>query len=138
MEVFPEGYPEDLLERILNAGGGFNEMHVYRVAAYGLDDKKSFLSSYQEEITGLAVWRPKPLDTSRISAYSTSCSQSLEDMQRFLKVCFRQRKQPNAEIVVGITKSDCGPSKLNPKNRHVDWWLYLNSTPWVYFTRLEV
>ena len=134
MSAFPDGYPEDLLDRILKNGGEFKEYHdVYRVAKYGLNDPRSFYSTIQEKILeSNGALRPNESKKKpALSDYSTSLSTSVEKMAAYLQ--HSEQNHPKATIIIGYTKKEFGPTKLNVESKHIHWWLYKGAEPWRCF-----
>lgn len=137
--VFPDGYPTDLLEKIINKGGTFTAYRAYRVAKYGLEDPRSFLSTYQEKVLrGVTPKLPpnkKPKNLG-LSEYSTSCFNSMDKPRDICKTSMIN--YPKAVIVKGVTCPACGPTKLNTEKGHIDWWLYKDTKPHMFFSEIEV
>ena len=136
MQVFPVGYPGDLLDRILLDGGSFEAHFAYRVAKYGAEDPQSYLSTFQEKQLNPVRLPSQQKPDKSISTYSTSLSVCKDRMTDYCHLSMRN--YPRATVVEGKTEPVCGPSKLNSKTGHVDWWLFADAKPWLYFreTRL--
>lgn len=119
-------------QRILIHGEENYERKVYRVAKWGVDDSKSFLSSYEEYLLnpdGLS----KP-DLSEIGGYATSCNSTIKIPKKLLK--FLKRKYfnlyPHPIIVVGKTIMGLSQETYRripnySDKTHVDWWIYSGS-----------
>ncbi|MBP3205056.1 MAG: hypothetical protein J6M66_06510 [Lachnospiraceae bacterium] len=68
--------------------------------------------------------------------YSTSCNMEYPEAEYALKLFMRHK--PNAFIAKGETEKTCGPSQLTSDREkradtHVDWWIYQESEPQLYF-----
>ena len=136
MQEFPDGYPDDLLELIGRSGGTFTALRVYRVAKYGVMDPKSYLSTFQEKQCCQLRYPSQKKQDKSLSSYSTSCHIEKEKMQQYCLVSMRSC--PQAIVIEGKTAPECGPSRLNPISGHVDWWLFKDARPWLYFHETEV
>lgn len=139
MSEFPEGYPPDLMVRILSNGGDFTAYYAFRVGKYGLMDPRSFWNTHLEK--RMLGTRPK-LPPGRkakkpsLSDYSTSCFMTIE---RPREICdHSMREHPQAVILEGVTCPACGPTRCNEFTGHVDWWLYKDSQPHMFFSEIEV
>jgi len=133
MGEFPEGYPDDLLDRIRYEGGEFASPHVYRVAPYGYNHPDSYLSTILNDKLRKVNKNRNPYD---LSTYSTSCCMTKEAAENLKGIHFR--KVPGCEIAEGDILPSFGPCRINKKTEHVDWWLFKDATPWEYFVRSEV
>ena len=132
MGEFPDEYPENLLERILNEGGKYEHMYVFRVAPYGFNNPDSFLSTIlNDRKRGIK----KNRDLNNLSTYSTSCCKTKEYAYSLKGVCFR--KEPKAEVAEGEIRPDLGPCRYDVISPHIDWWLFKDAAPWLYFIRSE-
>ena len=138
MPSFPEGYPTDLLDKILNSCGSFYAYRAYRAADYGLNDPRSFWSTYQEKAHSPA---PKiPLNKKRkkpgLNEYSTSFFLTIDKPKEHHDHTMREFSP--AVIIRGITCPALGPTRLKEETGHVDWWLYEGAKPNMFFSEVEV
>lgn len=130
---FPDEYPEDLLDRILDEGGDYLTIYAYRVAPYGYDSADSYLSTiFNDKKRGVK----RNLDRNNITIYSTSFCSTKEAAISLKGSCFR--REPKAEIAEGEIKPELGPSRIDDNSTHINWWLFKNARPWEYFIRMEV
>ena len=122
---------------------GDNNYRVYRACKTHKLDKESFTPSFEENNFS---YTPEE-DEQDPSLYSLSVFQNPKDIKRFIK---SRPTCPPCKIAVGYTNPSCGPSVLtsiykpiNPKtgkknkSSHVDWWLYENAEPYLYFSLID-
>ena len=149
-KVFPDVYPEDLLERIIEDGAEENVMeNVYRIANYGNNDRDAFLSTFLTQINaGLHNDRDSYVLSSLgqidIGQYSTSLSISKKRAKRILKMI--ERKYGGPILLKGTIHPEYGLSMLTKDSKsnrtcdkdHIDWWLYDNADPSAHFKIIEL
>ena len=128
MQEFPDCFPDDF---ILPENAGFYEQNnVYRILPYGNLDRNGFLPTYEDNIIKRIPQPVKP----NASTYSTSCAASIDYLKNILQVHFRGL--PAACIARGTILPKCGPSTLPNKNSHIDWWIYKDAEPELYFEKV--
>ncbi len=148
-KVFPEGYPENLLQLIIEDGAKENTIKdVYRVSFLGENNRDAFLSSFMErgqnqngyEIRDFALAETENLD---IGLYSTSLFDSEKTSFKILKMFKKHYNGP--KLLYGIINPYFGYSIKTNESRscrhadkhHIDWWLYKNADPSVDFKIIE-
>ena len=144
--LFPESYPKNLLELIVEDGAEANEIVVFRICRNGVVNRDSFVSTVQDPYQGIKnknlVNRDLVLsnnDNIDISHYSTSCFEELSDVNRIFGAM--QKTTPKQIIAKGITDPSCGlslrskmsRSRKKNKGSHVDWWIYKDANPEDFF-----
>ena len=140
MRVFPEDYPFDLREKIIEDGGAENAFDcVYRVARSGIINRDAFLSSFQERKLGLVQHRDGFLMSQQanydIGAYSTSCFEKKNRANKILQVIKKHSDGP--VLLAGKIVPDSGlsmrtadsKSKRKAGESHIDWWIYSDFDP---------
>ncbi len=145
---FPACFPKNLLDLIVEDGAEAKAIDVYRVCRNGKINRDAFLSTIQENKTtsnSKTVNRDIAIENNiiDIGKYSTSCFEDLKQIQRVMGGM--QRSTPEQIVVKGKTEPSCGlsmrteNSKTHRKARpsHVDWWIYENSTPEIYFSKIN-
>lgn len=68
--------------------------------------------------------------------FSTSCNIDYSEAEYVLNLIMRH--QPKAFIAKGETEGSCGPCQLTSEREkttstHIDWWIYDDSSPQLYF-----
>lgn len=140
MSKFPECFPENFESEILPKGAKKENKEVYRVMKYGEINRDSFISTYEEMKRGL-IPRKKKYNLQNPELYSTSCNINCTELNYALALFMRH--YPKAFIASGKTEESCGPSQLTSereikrKDGHVDWWIYEDSSPEIYFEEVE-
>ena len=134
--VFPDCFPSDFQENILPKNLPPNRIPVYRICIYDTIDKRAFLSTYEEVMTGIKPplhnWKSKLKDA---GTYSTSCKITQKGAENLLD-CLRAHHPP-AFIIIGEAISELGPIKVERKKDHVHWWLYKDADPSDGFHRID-
>ncbi len=132
---FPNGFPVELLPD----GAKEENIEAYRICRSGKVETLSFLPTYLDEISKTKENEDQSPD---IGHYSLSVFGKLAETKRMLK--FFRGKQPGAIAAKGITDSSCGITqrtreRTGRKTSHIDWWLYTDAMPHVFFeeTNLE-
>ena len=140
LKIFPDYYPSDLRDKIIEDGGAEKAFDcVYRVARNGIINRDAFLSSFQEYKFDIVPNRDIALMLQEgrcdIGAYSTCC---FEDKNQANKVLEMIKKHSDGPIMLkGSIVPDSGlsmrtadsKSKRNAKKSHIDWWIYSDFDP---------
>ena len=114
------------------------ELTVYRICKTGKVEPKSFLTSYEEYKNNGCL---DMLDLCDVGSYSLSCFEKRRDARN--KLIMFTKREPKAIASKGITSVTCGviqrtKERKKKKDSHVDWWLYENAKPWMYFEESNV
>ena len=113
------------------------EIEVYRACRTRKIEKASFLNSFEENGLKVAVGG----DEGDPQEYCLSTYSKLKDIKRF--VAIDSKYSPPFLLAKGITHPSCGVScvtkewRAQCKSSHVDWWLYEDAEPWVYFREVD-
>lgn len=140
MSRYPDCFPDNFEKDILPKEAREENKEVYRIIKYGTINRESFISTYEEMQEGL-IPRRKRMNLNDPGVYSTSCNLQYEEAEYVLKLMMKHC--PRAFIAKGITEKSCGPCQLTAEREnehddtHVDWWIYKDSTPQVYFKEVE-
>lgn len=148
MSKFPESYPKDLLDRIIEDGAGDNTFeNVYRVDNYGKCNRDAFLSSFQEKkkrngLNNRDSYKQQNNEYD-IGEYSTSLSSNKREIKNTLKMMENHYNRP--KILIGNINPKYGKSMKTresksqrySKRNHIDWWLYEDADPSNDFRYLE-
>lgn len=117
------------------------ELEVFRACPTGKIEKESFLNSYEENNFKVELG----FESDNPQVYSLSSYLKFRDIKRFATM----NSQYDVPFIIakGITSPDCGPCLETQKwkkalgqrykGSHVDWWLYDNAEPWIYFREFE-
>lgn len=138
MKKFPPCFPDNFETEILPKEAKKENKSVYRVIKYGTINRDSFISTYEEIQKGL-IPRRKNINYNDPGVYSTSCNIARSDAEYALNMFMRHH--PKAFIAKGVTEGTCGPCQLTSerekgrKDSHVDWWIYEESEPQLYFKK---
>lgn len=141
MSQYPSCFPDDFETDILPKGIHAEEKKVYRVMKKGIIDREAFISTFEETKRGLRPPGRKPIDERDPSLYSTSCNEDIAEAQCVLGLL--SGHHPAAVIAEGVIHPSCGPWQLTSEREndrqdtHVDWWVYENSQPQVYFNEVK-
>lgn len=136
MERYPKCFPDNFETAILPKEAKKENKRVYRIIKYGIDNRDSYVGTYEEMCKGL-IPRKKRIDLTDPSLYSTSCNIEYDEAEYVLDIMMRHH--PKAVIAMGETEGKCGPCQLTanrePDNHssHVDWWIYEDAEPQKYF-----
>lgn len=150
--TFPNNYPDNLLELIINDGAQEQNFEVYRVCRNGLVNRDAFNSTFQEKpnrkrrISSVVVNRDAILNSNEvidIGEYSTSVFENLKPAKRI--ITSMSKYTPEQIVAKGTTNPACGlsmrteesKSKRNCTKSHIDWWIYENSNPEDYFEEID-
>lgn len=150
-DLFPEDYPDDLYDRIVQDGAGENIFNVYRVSDVGINNRDAFLCTYYTRI--------KTSQLNNRDAYKYQhCFDGDYDIGIFSTSCFDEEKAAN-KILKLIEKHVDGPRMLygtitpeyglsmktsesksgrKSKKHHIDWWIYKDVDPSIKFCEMEV
>lgn len=142
-KIFPEVYPKDLLDKIIEDGAKENTYYnVYRVSASGLNNRDAFLSSFLDRANIRDAYLSKKQDLDQvydIGDFSTSLFYIKKQALNVLK-CFEKYEDSPALLEGTITPkfglsmyTRDSKSKRKSKSSHIDWWLYEFADPSKYF-----
>ncbi len=139
MKRYPKCFPENFEKDILPKGAKKENKSVYRVIKYGTINREGFISTYEEIQKGL-IPPKKRIDLNSPGIYSTSCNIDYSEAEYALDIFMRHH--PRAFIAKGETENTCGPCQLTSereatKSTHVDWWVYEDSDPQLYFKEVD-
>ena len=139
MNKYPPCFPDNFEAEILPVGAREETRLVYRGIKYGAINRESFISTY-EEIKEKLIPPRKRMDLMDPGLYSTSCNIRYSEAEYALKMFMRHK--PEAFIAKGKTEKLCGPSQLTAEREertdtHVDWWIYEQSEPQLYFQEVK-
>lgn len=131
---FPNGFPVERLPK----GAKEENIEVYRICRSGKVEDASFLPAYLDEISKT---KENENEIHEIGYYSLSVYEKIRDAKNKLK--FFRGKQPSAIAAKGITDKSCGVTqrtkeRTGKKDSHIDWWLYEDSTPHVFFSEIDL
>lgn len=135
--MFPKCFPANFESEILPIKEDESiAIDVYRVIKSGEINRAAFLSTWEETEENLI----DSLDKSDPGTYATSCSSSLGVLKRLTKRIMLHH--PSPIIAKGTTEVSCGPSQKSKdrtqKNTpHVDWWVYDEAEPHLYFEEVK-
>lgn len=138
IEELCKKYPPDFPVDELPEGAREERIEVYRICRSGNVEPASFLPTYLDE---LSMTKENYGEKHDISYYSLSTFYKVNDAKRALK--FFRGKQPSAILAIGYTDPSCGlcqrtrERKKNTKS-HVDWWLYKDVTPHMFFQEVPL
>lgn len=140
MSKYPECFPDNFETEILPNGARQENKRVYRIIKYGALNKKSFYSTFQETQENLRPVPKRGMDLSDPGTYSTSCNMEYDEAAYMLKIFMRHN--PKVFIAVGETEGSCGPCQLTSEREertdtHVDWWIYDEAEPQVFFEEVK-
>ena len=132
-------FPGKFETEILPEGAKTESKPVYRVIKYGSINRESFISTYEEIQRGL-IPPKKRMNLSDPGLYSTSCNIEYSEAEYALNIFMRH--QPKVFIAKGETEGKCGPCQLTAEREtrtdtHVDWWIYEEAEPQMYFDEVE-
>lgn len=139
---FPNDYPSNLLERIIEDGAKEQLLTVYRICNDGIINRDAFNSSFVDNKnrinTKKGLINRDAVLIENIGNYSTSCFEDYKEIKRTLRMM--QKYHPEPIIAQGVTDPGCGLSLRITESKfrkrrgsHVDWWIYENTTPQNYF-----
>jgi len=142
--IFPNYFSENAISQILIYGKQAN-MHVYRVGKYGKDKTTAFLNYYDEVICGLKTVRKpeKYLEKCKnnIDKLSVSCYLEMKDISYYFEITLKD-DYPERVLLEGTTNHKCGLAQKTSerekerRDSHVDWWIFKDATPWIYFNEV--
>lgn len=143
---FPDDYPDNLMELIIEDGAKEQLLNVYRVCNNGIINRDAFNSSFTDNknktIEGEGIVNRDASLSDDLGVYSTSCFENSKEIERVLRMM--QKHYPEPIIAQGVTDPSCGLSmrtkdsiSRKKKGSHVDWWIYENTNPQDYFVIKE-
>ena len=112
------------------------KISVYRACQTRKIERESFLNTFEENGFQITVGG-KEDDPQE---YCLSTYTRPKDLKRF--VLHSDKYDPPWLLAKGCTAPSCGKSCRtrdwkHTKSRHVDWWLYENSSPWEHFQEAD-
>lgn len=130
---FPPGFPVDSLP----SGAKEQRIEVFRICRTGKVESDSFLPSYLDELSQTKEHFNEAFD---IGHYSLSTFWKLKEAEKKLR--FFRGHQPCAILAKGVTEPVCGVcqktrERTGKKSSHVDWWLYVDACPHIYFKEVQ-
>lgn len=148
--VFPDSYPKDLLQRIIDDGADNNTFeNVYRIANYGQNNRDAFLSTFltnikdesNENIRDAYIASNINYD---IGLYGTSIVDTKHKALRTLNLL--ERKYDGPILLKGNILPEYGMSMYTKDSKsreshnahHIDWWIYKDADPSSHFSIEEV
>ena len=137
---FPQIYPCDLYDRIIQDGAANNTFDkVYRVALYGVIDRDTFLSTFEEtklpdmNLANRDMYLASLQNDYDIGDYSVSFYEKRQDARRILRL--KKRNGEGPVLIHGMilpehglnirTRESTDPNRRT-KDTHVDLWKYEN------------
>ena len=138
MKKYPECFPENFETDILPKDAKKENKSVYRVIKFGTIDRNGFIGTYEEIQRGL-IPPKKRMNLDDPGLYSTSCNMKYSEAEYALNMFMRHYPKPF--IAKGETEGSCGPCQLTSEREkrsdtHVDWWIYEESKPEMYFNEV--
>ena len=135
---FPQIYPCDLYDKIIQDGGANNIFeNVYRVASYGIINRDAFLSTFEEfelpdtNLVNRDAFLASTCNNYDIGDYSVSFYEKRKDAKKILNL---KKKQYDGPVLIygmilpehGLsirTRESTDPNRRT-KDSHVDLWKY--------------
>lgn len=145
--LFPNYFNDTVIAEILKLGKKTKKA-VYRYGKSGKNIKDAYICSYGEVLFDIKIPMPKRKEKwlkqyrNKVEQFSTSCYENVEDIKYHLDTVLKNN--PHCIILYGETSPDDGLSQLTKErdkdrtDSHVDWWLYDNADPSIYFKEIEV
>ena len=139
MKKYPECFPENFETDILPKDAKKENKSVYRVIKFGTIDRNGFIGTYEEIQRGL-IPPKKRMNLDDPGLYSTSCNMKYSEAEYALNMFMRHYPKPF--IAKGETEGSCGPCQLTSEREkrsdtHVDWWIYEDTEPQIYFSEVS-
>lgn len=139
MKKYPECFPENFETDILPKDAKKENKSVYRVIKFGTIDRNGFIGTYEEIQRGL-IPPKKRMKLDDPGLYSTSCNMKYSEAEYALNMFMRHYPKPF--IAKGETEGSCGPCQLTSEREkrsdtHVDWWIYEDTEPQIYFSEVS-
>ena len=139
MKKYPECFPENFETDILPKDAKKENKSVYRVIKFGTIDRNEFIGTYEEIQRGL-IPPKKRMNLDDPGLYSTSCNMKYSEAEYALNMFMRHYPKPF--IAKGETEGSCGPCQLTSEREkrsdtHVDWWIYEDTEPQIYFSEVS-
>lgn len=150
-DMFPEDYPSDLYDRIIEDGAGENTFEVYRISNVGTNCRDAFLCSYHTNKSSsnlnnrdAYVYKYRIGDNYDIGLFSTSCFDEQKAANKILRLIEKRVDSP--KMLRGTTAPEHGlsmrtiesKSGRKSKKHHIDWWIYKDTDPSINFYEVEV
>lgn len=130
MPGFPDCFPADFESEILPKDVEYKAYSVYRILKQGILNREAFIGSFEE-------FPERFVRSRKAGSYSTSCYQDYAEIYNLLEFTFRD-KHPEAILAFGTTEPICGPCKKSESgSSHVDWWIFKDSHPEVFFEEVH-
>lgn len=131
-----KNFPEYFKNFIMPAEAREELIHVFRACRTGKVDRLSFLPTYEEN----GYKCPFGMMINDPSVYSLSVYSKPKDVKRF--VSMTSDFHVPYTIAHGYTNPEYGlvlPTKevTKTKSSHIDWWLYVDATPYKDFTVID-
>lgn len=139
IKKYPECFPENFETDILPKDAKKENKSVYRVIKFGTIDRNGFIGTYEEIQRGL-IPPKKRMNLDDPGLYSTSCNMKYSEAEYALNMFMRHYPKPF--IAKGETEGSCGPCQLTSEREkrsdtHVDWWIYEDTEPQIYFSEVS-
>lgn len=149
-KIFPDNYPPDLMERIIEDGAENNTFeNVYRIANYGENNRDAFLSTFLTNLRdnmNINIRDTFIAGTNNydIGTYGTSLTSNKKRAISTLRLM--ERKYNGPILLKGTIFPEYGMSMYTKDSKrrkayskyHIDWWLYKNEDPSEHFSIIEV
>lgn len=141
MKNYPKCFPENFATEILPDNAKLENKTVYRIIKSGKIDRDGFLSTFEEIKNGSIPPGRKIKNLQDPSLYSTSCNMDYSEAKHLLEIFMRHN--PTPIIAIGETEKTCGPCQLTSDripdrtDSHVDWWIFDDSAPQLYFREVK-
>ncbi len=143
-EAFPECYPDNFLI-LMNKHDIINNKNIlkddtvlYRVAKNGEINRETFISTYEEYVSGLIP--DKDIDLDDLRTFSTSFDIKKSKIKKLLKIF--NKSYPKAVAIegtycrnVGVAVKTIDWKEGYNSDHHVDWWIYKDSLPEKLFNK---
>lgn len=135
--IFPDSYPTDLLERIIEDGAGNNLFEkVFRVATSGSINRDTFLSTFEESNVDKTTLVNRDLYLQQkniydIGDYSVSFYEKRRDAKRILRL--KKRYYDGPVLITGsilpihgmsIRTQESNNLERRTTDSHIDLWKY--------------
>lgn len=127
---FPDCFPKNFIRDILPPDCEFHSYTAYRILKNGILDHKAFISSFEEFKDS-----PERFNLNSPDTYSTSVFSDYQDAEKILKIMCRHHPRPT--IAQGVTEPSCGPCKKSYNSSHINWWIFKDVSPEIFFKVVE-
>ena len=129
MQKFPDCFPENFESEILPKDIEYFSLHAYRILKEGKLNRQAFMSTFEEFKD--KKYKPRGFNPNSPDTYSTSLFSDMHEIKNILKIMLRHN--PPALIAEGTTEPCCGPNKRDSQNSHINWWIFKDASPEIYF-----